>query len=142
MTLDDDLPTFPPDPPTAEQPVPAAVFREHVAKLEAEIEKLRAELHATHIELHAAREDVRRVLVLLEASAGGDHKIREALARLITIFAEDAKVRLILVGGLIVAALGWAGGTGLSWHDGTLSITPSDKAAPSLAPPGAPQPIP
>ena len=41
MTLDDDLPTFPPDPPTAEQPVPAAVFREHVAKLEAEIEKLR-----------------------------------------------------------------------------------------------------
>jgi hypothetical protein len=140
MTLGDELPGYPPDPPTNEQPVPAAVFRATVARLESEIEKLRAELAATHAELSSARDDVRRVLLLLEASAKSDGRIREALARLITTFADDAKVRLLLAGGLIVVALGWAGVTGLSWQDGTLSITPTEKAAPSPMPPGAPHP--
>ena len=140
MTLGDELPGFPPDPPTNEQPVPAAVFREQVARLETEIEKLRTDLAATHAELNAAREDVRRVLLLLEASANSDGRIRHAVARMLETFAEDPKVRLLLVGGLIVAALGWAGVTGLSWQDGTLSITPTEKAAPSPMPPGAPIP--
>ena len=140
MTLGDELPGYPPDPPTNEQPVPAAVFRDQVARLEAEIEKLRTDLAATHAELNAAREDVRRVLLLLEASAKSDGRIRHAVARMLETFAEDPKVRLLLVGGLIVAALGWAGVTGLSWQDGTLSITPTEKAAPSPMPPGAPHP--
>ena len=70
----------------------------------------------------------------------GDVYKRQAVARMLETFAEDPKVRLLLVGGLIVAALGWAGVTGLSWQDGTLSITPTEKAAPSPMPPGAPIP--
>jgi hypothetical protein len=124
-----DEPTGPASPwldlPTDSQPIPAVVFHTTVAQLNSEVEGLRRELAATHAELAQAREDLRQVLRLLENRGRGWKRIGDAVARVVIAFAEDRQVRLMLVAGLIVAALFAAGVTGLSWRDGTLTISPT-----------------
>ena len=124
-----DEPTGPASPwldlPTDSQPIPAVVFHTTVAQLNAEVEGLRRELAATHAELAQAREDLRQVLRLLENRGRGWKRLGDAMGRAILHFAEDKHVRWMLVAGFIVGILAWAGVTGLSWQDGTLTISPT-----------------
>ena len=117
------------DAPTAEQPIPASIFHSTVQRLNDEIEGLRRELAVTHAELAQARADLGRVLLILEAQHGGGRRLWEGIARVILVFAEDSKVRLMLVGGIVLLLLVLAGVGGLSWQDGTLTISPTDAPA-------------
>lgn len=117
------------DVPTAEQPIPASIFHSTVQRLNDEIEGLRRELAVTHAELAQARADLGRVLLILEAQHGGGRRLWEGIARVILVFAEDSKVRLMLVGGIVLLLLVLAGVGGLSWQDGTLTISPTDAPA-------------
>jgi hypothetical protein len=111
--------------PTDAQPIPASIFHATVAQLHAEVESLKRELMATHKELAQAREDLRQVLRLLENRGRGWKRLGDAMGRAILHFAEDKHVRWMLVAGFIVGILAWAGVTGLSWQDGTLTISPT-----------------
>lgn len=105
--------------------VPVSVFERTVSRFEEEIEALRMELREAHHELERAREDLREVLTLLRAQQERSGKFYEHLARICTAFAEDGKVRIVLVGGLVALLLVLAGVGGLSYRDGELTISPA-----------------
>jgi len=119
-------------------PIPAAVFLATVARFEDELEALRDELAQAHRELAQAREDLGEVLALLRAQNEQRARFWDHAAEICTAFANDGKVRLLLVGGFIALLLVLAGVGGLSYRDGEITISPAttnaERAGPGVTP--------
>ena len=105
--------------------VPVSVFERTVERFEQEIAELRQELHEAHEDLSRAREDLREVLTLLRAQQERSGRFWDHMAKICTAFAEDSKVRILLVGGFVALLLVLAGVGGLSYRDGELTISPA-----------------
>lgn len=136
-------PTADTQPPAARRGyVPVSVFERTVSRFEVEIEALRDELREAHHELERAREDLREVLTLLRAQQERSFRFWDHMAKICTAFAEDGKVRLMLVGGFVALLLVLAGVGGLSYRDGELTISPaaSENMERAISPEPAPLP--
>ena len=103
-------------------PVPARTFYRMVAKYEHEIEHLREDLAEARAEIQEVKQDLRRVLAILDARAKTDARFWHDASSICSAFANDAKVRLVLAAGLVLLGLVLAGVTGLQWRDGGLTI--------------------
>lgn len=113
---------------SGDTPIPASVFLSTVANFEAELELMRDELRHAHAELERAREDLGEVLLLLRAQQETRSRFWEHAASICSKFADDSKVRLIVVGGAMALLLALAGVGGLSYRDGALTVQPSGES--------------
>jgi hypothetical protein len=93
-----------------------------IARYESEIEGLRKEIHELNGEVHALRADLSRVLSILDARQKADTRFWDHAASICSAFAFDGRVRLALVGGVILIGLVLSGVSALSWRDGGLTF--------------------
>jgi hypothetical protein len=97
-----------------------------VARYEHELSDLRDEVAAARAELHEVKGDLRRVLAILDKRAEADSRFWDHGAAICAAFANDGKVRLVLVAGVVLLGLVLAGVTGLSYRDGALTVDASE----------------
>lgn len=107
---------------TSETPVPPTIVLGLIARYESQIEEMRHEIHELNGEVHALRADLSRVLSVLDARAKADTRFWDHASSICSAFANDGKVRLALIVGVILIGLVLSGVSALSWRDGGLAF--------------------